>query len=198
MALDVSVFLAVGMVCGLYAAADSLMGLLGPGMGDGVEVLRWMCMVALLRTVSTAMSPLILIGGWQTRAAWLTVASVTLQVAGLFALAPRFGAMGAMATCLAIELVLGALGISLVGQRAARVRLGWSAPLRLLLCGAAAMGASRLFWFSGTLASGVVCGLLFLALGYASGAISMVRLQRFAEELREHRVGVGVPPAGGR
>jgi hypothetical protein len=75
----------------------------------------------------------------------------------------------------------------LVGQRATQVRLDWSGPLRLMLCGAAAMGASRLLWFSGSFASGVVSGLVFLVLAYVSGTISIARLRHFAGEMQEVR-----------
>lgn len=198
MALDVSLLLAVGMICGLYAGADSMMALLGPDMDDGATVLRWTCIVALLRTVSTTMSPLILIGGWQSRAAWLTMTSVTLQLAGLLAVAPRYGAMGAVATCLALELVLGALSISLVGLRATRIRLSWTTPARLVACGAIAIAAGKLLGFWGTLACGVVSGLAFLAMAWFSGTISIARLRRFAEEMRERSAGIGAPPGAAK
>lgn len=195
MAVDVSVMLSVGMICGLYAAADFLMGLLGPGLLSGVEVLRWMCSIVLVRTISTAMSPLIIIAGRQSQAAWLTLTSLTLQVAALLVLVPRYGAMGAVVSCMIVEFLTGAIAISWVGQRVSDVWLRWSVPLRLMACGIIAIGLTSTQAFFGTLGSGIVCGLLYVALSFATGAISLARIRGFVQEMQVRRAGVVVPAA---
>jgi O-antigen/teichoic acid export membrane protein len=119
MALEASVMLGVGMTCGLYASAEFLMRVLGPGMLDGVSVLRFMCGVVLVRTITTTMSPLIFVAGRQSRAAWITAFSVLLEFAVMWELVPYFGAMGAVASYLVVELLTGAVVISLIGSTSA-------------------------------------------------------------------------------
>lgn len=197
MALEASVMLAVGMACGLYGAADFLMGLLGPSMRDGAEVLRFMCGIIMVRAVSTSMSPLIWVAGRQSRAAWLTVTSIIMEVAAMWELVPRFGAMGVVGSCMAVELLTGAVAISWIAQRASGAWLRWSVPLRLMLCGGVAIVASRGLPFTGSLLSGVVCGLTYLALAFATGGISVMRIQSFVDEMRGLQTGIMIQTGGG-
>jgi O-antigen/teichoic acid export membrane protein len=197
MALEASVMLGVGMTCGLYASAEFLMRLLGPGMLDGVAVLRFMCGLILVRTISTAMSPLIFVAGRQSRAAWITGFSVLLEVAAMWVLVPRYGAMGAVASYLFVELATGAIVISLMGQHVSGAWLRWSVPLRLMLCGVVAIFVSRYLPFSGSLLSGIMCCLIYLALSFASGGISVMRIQNFMEEMHGFRAGAAVRTGGG-
>jgi O-antigen/teichoic acid export membrane protein len=197
MALEASVMLACGMACGFYGAADFLMGLLGPVMRDGTEVLRFMCAIVLARAVSTAMSTLIWIAGRQSRAAWLTVISIPLLILLLWPLVPRFGAMGAVAAGLLAELLTGAFAISWIGQSASGAWLRWSVPFRMVLCAGAAILLSRGLPFFGSLLSGVMCGLAFLALAFATGGISVMRIRNLVDEMHGLRANA-VPVAEGK
>src|SRR5262249_11696436 len=149
-----------------------LMGLLGAGMRDGVKILQWMCVVVLVRTISTAMSPLIVVARRQSRAAWLTMISLSLQIAGLWALVPRFGAMGAVASCFAVGLLTGAVARSWIGQKASGSRLDWSVALRLMACCVVAIVICLAMHIDGSLFDGRVCGLIYLTLAFATGSVS--------------------------
>ncbi|MFO5011404.1 hypothetical protein RCK73_25795, partial [Salmonella enterica subsp. enterica serovar 1,4,[5],12:i:-] len=80
-ALTLSVGVAGVMFTGIHGASDFLMGLLGRDFVTAAPVLRLLAWVLLLRAVTTAMSPLIVIAGYQGRALWLTLGSVVMQVA---------------------------------------------------------------------------------------------------------------------
>ncbi len=196
MALEASIIVGVGMTCGLYESADFLMGLLGPSMRDGIPVLRFMCGIILVRTVSTAMSPLIFVAGRQARAAWITALSISLQLAALWVLVPRYGAMGVVGSSLLVELLTGAIAISWIGQHVSGAWLQWSRPLRLMVCGVVAIWLCGYLPFAGSLLSGIVCGLAFMALAFATGGISVERIQVFIEEMHGFRAGVAVRTSG--
>ena len=66
-----------------------------------------------------------------------------------------------------------------------------------MLCGVVAIFISRFLPFSGSLLSGIMCGLIYLALAFASGGISVIRIQNFIEEMHGFRAGVAIPTAGG-
>lgn len=67
-ALTLSVGVAGVMFTGIHGASDFLMGLLGRDFVTAAPVLRLLAWVLLLRAVTTAMSPLIVIAGYQGRA----------------------------------------------------------------------------------------------------------------------------------
>ena len=188
MAFDAALFLAIGFVCGLVGAAEFIMAAFDPGGGEAglieqATVLRVMALVVVARTVSTAMAPLIVVAGWQSRAAWLTVVSLTAQLLGLFATVPVYGALGATLTCLLVELLTSVLGIGWLARRATGVALAWNVPLRLLASGAIACAAVLMSPLFGSLAGGLVAGTAFVILAVASRAIAPHRLRSFAAAL---------------
>jgi hypothetical protein len=91
--------------------------------------------------------------------------------------------MGAVAAGLLAELLTGAIAISWIAQSASGAWLRWSVPFRMMLCAGAAILLSRGLPFFGSLASGVMCGLAFLALAFATGGISVTRIRDFVTEI---------------
>jgi len=195
--LEVSILVGAAIFCAVYAGAGFLMSLLGPSMGEAAGLLQLLAWVVLARTVTTAMSPLIVVAGRQGKALWLAVASVLLQLAALIVLVPRFGVTGAAIGYLTIELVLGVVPISLIGQYVARVRVQWSAPARLLGSAVFAVGICDMLPFAGTLASGMLAFALFLALAVASGGASPNKLRGAFDQIVNRRQILAAPVVAG-
>lgn len=186
-ALDVSVLVGGGLFCGVFGGAGFLMGIMGPEIGQAAPVLRLMAVVVLARAVTTAMSPLIVVAGRQGTALWLTAASIVLQTGALLLLVPPYGITGAVVGYLAIELLLGVVPVSLFGQHVAGVRLRWAVPVRLTGCALAAVASCSALPTHGTLAGGVLSGLLYLALAAGTGTVSVRKAGALVGELAAAR-----------
>lgn len=172
-ALTLSVLVGGGMFVGIHAGAPFLMGLMGPEIGAAADVLRLMTWVVLARSVTTAMSPLIIIAGHQSKALWITLAAVLLQMAALFLLVPRYGLFGAVGAFLAIELLLGVLPITVIGQRVTGVRLRAAPPLKLIACAVVTVSIVAALPFAGSLPAAILAGLLYAAMALLCGAVSI-------------------------
>jgi O-antigen/teichoic acid export membrane protein len=186
-ALETSMLMGIGFSCAAIASSTFLMALIGPGVLQAAPVLRLMCGILLVRTVSTAMSPLIVISGRQGAAMVLTVLSIALQGVFLAILVPRYGAMGAVFGYLAVEVIC-VIPVIILGQRASGAKLRWRGPLTLGACGAAAIFLSSLTPVWGDWTGGVVCPLIFLAFCFATGGVSVRKLQRILADLRSREL----------
>jgi O-antigen/teichoic acid export membrane protein len=124
-ALLVALAVSAPLFAGLHGGARFLMGLLGPDFVGGAELLRLMAWLLLARAVTTVMSPLILVGRRQLHGMALTALSLAAQVLVLLLLVPQLGVMGAGVGYLVVELLLGTLAVSWIGQRAAGIILDW-------------------------------------------------------------------------
>jgi O-antigen/teichoic acid export membrane protein len=170
-ALTLSMLVGGGAFVAIHAGAPFLMGLMGPEIGAAADILRLMTWVVLARSVTTAMSPLIIIAGHQAKALWITAAALVLQLAALFVVVPRFGLFGAVGAYLAIELALGVVPISLIGQRVTGVRLRVGPPLKLVGCAVVAVWTVAALPVAGSLAAAILAGLFYTALALVSGAV---------------------------
>lgn len=195
-ALDLSVLAAGLLLCGVFAAAPFLMGLLGPEIAAAAPVLRVLCLVILARAVTTAMSPLIVVAGQQGRALWLSALAVAVQAAAILLLIPRFGLVGVAAGYLVVEILVSVVPIAVIGQHVASVRLRWSVPLRMMACALFAAMAAEALPFAGTFAAGVVaaCGFLFLVV--VTRTVSVAQLRAVLASIVAGRTAVS--PGGGR
>ncbi|HEY1384574.1 MAG TPA: oligosaccharide flippase family protein [Dongiaceae bacterium] len=196
-ALELSVLVGAGLFCGLFAGADFFMGLMGPSIRDAAPVLSVMSVVVLARSVTTAMSPLIVVAGKQGKALWLTAASIAFQAVMLLALVPRLGIMGAAIGYLAVELALGVVPVSVIGQLVAKVRLDWSVPVRLIGWAGIAVAICKLLPLAGTIWSGILAGLLFVTLILATGTLSVSSVRSVLSDIIAGRLARTAPPAAG-
>jgi O-antigen/teichoic acid export membrane protein len=186
-ALTLSVLVGGGMFVAIHAGAPFLMGLMGPEIGAAADVLRLMAWVVLARSVTTAMSPLIVIAGQQGKVLWITASAVLLQMVALFVLVPRFGLYGAVDAFLAIELALGVIPVSFIGQRVTGVRLRAGPPARLVACAIAAVAAVTVLPFAGSLAAAILAGLLYAVLALACGAVSITDIRGVLDTVLRRR-----------
>ena len=194
-ALELSVLVGGGLFCGVFAGAAFLMRLMGPVVGQAAPVLQVMSVVVLARAVTTAMSPLIVVAGRQGKALWLTALSILLQALMLLVLVPRWGILGAAAGYLAVELAVGVVPVSLIGQAVAGVRLRWAVPARLVACAAASVALCSLAPpLDGTVWSGILGGVLYLALVLGTGTLPLGKVRAvLAEVLAARRAGGPLP-----
>lgn len=176
-ALTLSVCVAGVMFTGIHGASDFLMGLLGRDFLAGAPVLRLLAWVLLLRAVTTAMSPLIVVAGYQTRAMWLTLGSVAMQVAALLVLVPRLGVAGAAVSYLVVELTLGTVAVSVIGQIVAGIQMDWRRVLLMLAPAAGVVAAIRVSPLHGGFAAGLIAPAAFLLACVLSGALSPARVR---------------------
>ena len=189
-ALETSMLMGIGFICTAVASATFLMRLIGPEVVEAAPVLQLMCAILLLRTVSTAMSPLIIISGSQSVSLWLTIGSIVLQVLFIAILVPRFGAFGAVVGYLLVE-VFSVIPIAVIGQRASGVSLRWGPPALLTACGGAALLVFRFTPIWGSWLGGLTCPLLFLALCFLTGAVSLRKLRLIYAQLADRSFAAG-------
>jgi O-antigen/teichoic acid export membrane protein len=182
-ALEVSILVGGAMFCAVRSSADFLMHLIGPSIGAASGVLRLLSWVVLARTVTIAMSPLIIIAGWQGKLLWIAVGGILLQTLALIELVPRYGIIGAAIGYLTIEILLGVAPASLIGQYVTGIRIRWSAPARLLASAVAAIGICSLLPFAGTLGSGLLSATLYLVFAGLTGAVSPQKLRGVIREI---------------
>lgn len=177
-ALDSAVLIAAGFFCVLNAAAEFLMRLLGPEMEAGASVLRLLSWTVLARSVTTIMSPLIIIAGGQSRAFRWTLLSVLCNLALLLWLIPRYGIAGAAAAYIVTEFLVSMAPIVWLGQSMTGIRLRWLPACKLMLAALAALWASHTLAGHGSAGAGMlafVCYLLFAAI---AGALPLRALRR--------------------
>jgi O-antigen/teichoic acid export membrane protein len=186
-ALVLSTGVAALLFAGIHGGATFLMGLLGGEFLAGVEVLRLMAWTLLLRAITTAMSPLIVVAGWQGKAMLLTLVSLSGQCLALLLLVPRFGVLGAAIGYLLVELMLGTVIVSWLGQRAIAIRLDWKPVAGLLLIATASAVAVDISPIRGTFWGGAAGALLVVALTAISAGFAGFSFRPLWQELRKGR-----------
>jgi O-antigen/teichoic acid export membrane protein len=159
-----STALAALMFTGIHGGAAFLMALMGPDFTRGAALLQLMAWTLLARAITTAMAPLIVIAGRQGRAMLLTLASLVGQCAALFVLVPRLGVMGAAWGCLLVELTLGTVAVSTIGQRATGIAIDWRPVVGLVGSAIAIALLIAVSPIAGSFAGGATAGLVLLAL----------------------------------
>lgn len=187
-ALILSTGAAALMFAGIHGGASFLMGLMGPEFLAGVAVLRLMAWTLLLRAITTVMSPLIVIAGWQGKAMGLTLLSLIGQGAALLLLVPRFGVLGAAIGYLVVELLLGTAIVSWLGQRAVQIRLDWRPVAALLAIAAASVAIVDASPIAGSFLGGVVAGTLVTALAAVAAVAARFSIRPLWHELRQGRM----------
>jgi O-antigen/teichoic acid export membrane protein len=186
-ALTLSMLVGGGMFAIIHAGAPFLMGLMGPEIGAAADVLRLMAWVVLARSVTTAMAPLIIIAGHQSKTLWITAGAVILQMAALFVLVPRYGLLGAASSFLVIELALGVIPVSIIGQRVTGVRLRIAPPAKLVACAVVSVVAVGALPIAGSLTAAILAGLLYAVLALVTGAVSISDIRGVAGTVLRRR-----------
>jgi O-antigen/teichoic acid export membrane protein len=192
--LELSIFVGGGLFCGIFGGAAFLLGLMGPSLVASAGLMRLMSCVVLLRSVTTAMSPLVVVVGRQRQAMWLTGAAVILHFLGILILVPRFGIMGAAFGYLGIELLVSLIPISIIGLHYSGLRLDYGPLAKLLGSAAAAAGVCQFLPIAGTLWGGVSAGVTFLSLAILTGGVSVQRLRGVIPEILNRRPQLPAPP----
>jgi O-antigen/teichoic acid export membrane protein len=163
------------------------MGLMGSSIGGAADILRILSWVVLARALTTAMSPMIVVAGRQGKSLWLTGASVLLEALAFWILIPRFGIKGAAVGYLFIELIVGVVPVSWIGQYVSKTTMAWTAPVKLILCAGGSVGICGMLPGAGSIWSGMLSVALYVPMTVLVGAISLRQLRSLAREL--HRPG---------
>lgn len=164
--LEGSLLVAGAMFAGLHGAADFLVQLVASDPGNAADLLRLLAWLVLARAVTTAMSPLIVVGGKQAIGLVLTTISILVQVAAIVLLVPRLGIVGVGWGYLCVELTLGVVPVSLLGLWATGIRLKWLPPICIVAAASVAALAIAATPIDGSLAGGAAAaGLFALILG---------------------------------
>lgn len=177
-ALESAVLVAAGFFCVINAAAEFLMRLLGPEMEAGAAVLRLLSWTVLARSVTTIMSPLIVIAGGQSRALWWTLLSVLCNLALLLWLIPRYGILGAAAAYLITEFLISMAPIAVLGQSMTGIRLRWLGACKLVLAALAALWTSFILGGLGSAGAGALAFIFYIVFAAITGAVPLQALRR--------------------
>ncbi|BAV64973.1 lipopolysaccharide biosynthesis protein [Sphingobium cloacae] len=186
-ALLLSVAVSAPLFAGIHGGADFLMSLMGGDFRSGAPLLRLMAWVLLARAVTTAMSPLIVVAGRQGRAMLLTLASLAAQVVALFVLVPRLGVIGAGVGYLLVELLLGSLAVSWMGQAVSGARIDWRPVAALLAAAALAVRLVDATPLAGSFPGGVAAGTLSLGFILLLARLMRRRMAPVWRDLRRRR-----------
>ena len=178
-------FVGAGCFCVLHANAEFFMSWLGPEMAPAADILRWLSWIILSRTITTILTPIIIVTGGQRKALWLTIFVLTCKVCALLILIPQWGIMGAVWGYVTVEFVAGALPFMLFSRALLGVRVNWSTVIRIILCACAALALPVLAGLSGTPAGGLLAPLGFVALALATNTIQSRKLVAFLGSVRQ-------------
>jgi len=133
----------VGVAC-----ADLAIGLMyGPKFQPVIPVFRAMVMVAGLVLMEGAFNALLATTDRQRLRVLLTLVAVAVTAALAFALVPRHGLAGAVATHVIARVVM-FVAIMFTATRIVRLNLPWAGFARLLGCAAIAAAAAALAWWA--------------------------------------------------
>lgn len=190
-ALLLSVALAALLFAGIHGSATFLMGLMGPEFAGGAGLLRLMAWVLPARAITTAMSPLIVIAGRQGRAMALTLVALMAQVAALLLLVPRIGLMGAGLGYLLVELLLGTVAVSWIGQVAAGVAIDWRGVALVLAIATSAVLLVDASPVAGSLTGGVAAGLIVLGALLLAARLARAQVAPLWQAVRQGRGPIG-------
>jgi O-antigen/teichoic acid export membrane protein len=181
--LDVVFTLAGCALCPMLAAAEFLMGLLGPELAPGAPVLQVLAALCLMKAITSSVGPVFYIVGAQKQALQFIAAAVALKAGVVAVLAPRFGALGVAIGGLVVEAGVAAVAVTLI-QRIAQFRIRWRVIVTVAVVCAAASAASRLFVPGGGLAAGLVALALYVLLALAARAVRLSDVRALVRERR--------------
>ena len=184
--VDAVLVLGGAAAAALMAGAEFLLGILGPALVEGSDVLRVLSVLVVVKGVSMTVGPTLLIMHAQRAMLTMIGAALVLKLLVLAWVVPRYGALGVAWSALAIDSVVLVLPVLVVTARATGMRLHPGVALRVMaLCGVSVALARWAF------AGHAVLPLLAAPALYAVLAVvsRTVRWQDF-RELRSAKVAV--------
>ncbi len=201
-ALESAVLIGAGLFCILNASAEWLVALVGPEMAAAATLLRILSFGVIARSISTMMSPLVIVAGRQHQALWLTIILVICKAAAFSWLIPRHGRLGAAIGDVGVEAVVGMVPMILISQYLAGVWLQWKRICVTVLCAFLALLACRLLGIMGTIWAGMLVAPVYLGLALTLGGVPLERLRelhrsvvgRFRPQSASEEQGCGVEP----
>jgi O-antigen/teichoic acid export membrane protein len=169
--LEAVMLLSAFLLSGVAAGADFALGLLGGSMLPAGDVLRVLALACFAKAITTTLGPVLYVTGSQAYALWVIGAGTLVKAGLLLVVVPRYGALGAALSLLAVEVLVGLAPTVLLVQHFTRCRLDWTPALRVIL---ALLPAHAIPWalgMRGSFTAGVLCGALFLAGALLTGAL---------------------------
>ena len=182
--LEASFLIAGAMFCVINAGAEFFMGLVGPTMVEAAYVLRILSWAIMAKAVTSAMSPLVIISGSESKAFWLILISAMANVILFLWLVPRLGLLGGALAFVSVEFLIAMVPAILVGQYLASIRMNWLPLLKAFLCALLALVSSTALGQKGTVWGSLVALSIYLALAVASGALSLSKVRGILDSIR--------------
>ena len=155
----------------LVAGPDFFLRLLGPSLVVAAPVLQLLAVLCFVKAITSTVGPLLYIVNAQRQALRFVVTSLTIKSVVLLMTASRFGAAGAAAGALAVEIVWAVPATVFLFERFSGYRLRWSVPLKAALAMTLAAAATRLALPEGGLGAAIGAPLLYATFAAALGLV---------------------------
>lgn len=185
-AVDTVLLLAGGATVVAWAAAEGLLALLGPGLGEGAAAVRALALLVLAKAIAGTLGPVLYVVHAQRQALVFIAVAVVAKAAAVLSLVPLMGWIGVAVAALVVELLFATGPTLWLLQRRSGWRLRWGIPLRLLGATALTLVAAPAFVGLGTadphapgwpaLATAALSLALYLLMAVASRAWQPRRL----------------------
>jgi O-antigen/teichoic acid export membrane protein len=169
--LDVVLVLGGAAVAALMAGAEFLLGILGPTLVDGAEVLRVMSVLALVKAVSMTLGPALLIMKAQHLILGMIGGALVTKLIVMSWVVPRFGAIGVAWSAVAIDSILLVLPVLVATSRQVGLWLHPGIVLKVVVFCAVSVLAARWVFVGHAVLPLIAAPAFYIALAWGGGAL---------------------------
>lgn len=175
-ALEAVMFVAGGAAVVAFAGAGFWMGLLGPELQGGADVMRVLALLVFVKAVAATLGPALYIVDAQRQVLVFIARALLVKAVVVGLLAGPYGCLGVAAAAVLVELLFAALPTVRLLQQKSPWRGRWGMPLRITAVVAASAGAAHGLGDGGGAGSALVAALIYMPLSFAAGVISRPRI----------------------
>jgi O-antigen/teichoic acid export membrane protein len=175
--LEVVLILAGLATCVAFAGAEFLIGLLGPQLVGGAEVMQVLALLIFVKAFATTIGPILYVVHAQKHALLLISCALLAKACAIAAVVTPFGYLGIAAAAVTVEMCFAALPAIWLLQRSSSWRCDWRVPLKALVATIAAALAARTLAPDSSLLAGLVAAVLYVGLVWVSGAAAPARIR---------------------
>jgi len=171
------VFVIAGLaVCTIFAGAEFLMTLLGPGLASGATILRVLAALLFFKAITNTTGPVLYVLDAQNAALRMVIGALTLKAALIALLAPKFGSLGVAGSALIVDCASAGFTLYLV-RKGSGFRVNWSIPIKAVAITFVSAWSASLLFAPANPAAPAAAALLFTALILATGAVRISEIQ---------------------
>jgi O-antigen/teichoic acid export membrane protein len=153
------------------AAAEFVLGLLGPDLVAGAPALRILSLLVFVKAISSTLGPVLYVVHAQGQTLAFIAVAVVMKAAVIAFLAVKLGYLGAAIGALAVEFCFSVIPTVFLLRIHGGLRLRWWVAIRVALAVAAAAAATMWLLPGSSLAAALMAPCIYLVLAAATGAL---------------------------